>query len=143
MQCLIVLETVDVVESALACVVRQVESESPVESDDEEVEVVSYAYTGSDGYLSEEAVEAEDAWFEEVFHGLFLTHVDVIVPHVASVEEESRREASEEASPVFEVGHEFDVSVVEDVVVLTVAEIGRSSRSDASYGEGKLLAPPT
>ena len=54
-----VFETTNVVITRLACVVRQVESESPVESDDEEVEVVSYASTGSDGYLFEEAVEAE------------------------------------------------------------------------------------
>ena len=48
MQGLIVLETVNIIESALASVERQMKPHAPVETDDKEVEVVTYAHTRAD-----------------------------------------------------------------------------------------------
>ena len=43
-----VLETVNIIESALACVERQMKPHAPVKTDDKEVEVVTYAHTRAD-----------------------------------------------------------------------------------------------
>ena len=50
MECLIVLKTVDIVESTLPCVKRSVKTYSPVETDNKEIESVKDAKACANSY---------------------------------------------------------------------------------------------
>ena len=59
---LVALEAVDIEIAGLSGVVRQVEGETPVETDNEETEVVADAKTCAEGLLTEEVAQFEVAW---------------------------------------------------------------------------------
>ena len=55
------LETLDVIEAGLACIVWQVEGNTPIETDNEEAEVVADAKTCAEGLLTEEVAQLKVA----------------------------------------------------------------------------------
>lgn len=57
MQCLGILETIDIVETAPSCIVRNMQTDAPIDTNHEETEIVAQADTCAEGYLSEETVE--------------------------------------------------------------------------------------
>ena len=59
MEGLVLLESIGIEEARLACFVRHVETDSPVETDDEEIEVVTDTNTCADSHLAEEILQTE------------------------------------------------------------------------------------
>ena len=62
MEGLVALEAVDIEVAGLGGVVRQMEGDTPVETDNEETEVVTDAETGTESLLTEEVAQFEVAW---------------------------------------------------------------------------------
>ena len=101
MEGLVAAEAIDIEVSGTAGFVGQVKADAPVETDDEEVEVVADADAGADGELAEEILQTEVAGREGLFHVRVVIMVAGRRPHVAGIEEEGAVEVAEELAAVF------------------------------------------
>ena len=129
MEGLVAAEAIDIEVSGTAGFVGQVKADAPVETDDEEVEVVADADAGADGELAEEILQTERA-------GGVVGLVGVVVgrrPYVAGIEEEGAVEVAEELAAVFEVADELVAAVAHEVVGGVVAETLDITGSDAAH----------
>ena len=133
-QGLIVLEAVDVVESALACVVRHVKTDTPIQAQHQEFEVVTETDARAHCQLAIEAAEAEIARLHRLCKALL---IDVVVPHIASIEKQGGVETAKQATAVFKVEPQLDVTVLEHVGHLAVAGVQhKPARTHPTQGEG-------
>jgi len=133
---LVAAEAVDVEVAGTAGVVGQVEADAPVETDDEEVEVVAEPDAGTQCELAEEVLQPEVAGREGLLHIRVVVMVAGRRPDVAGIEEDGSLEVAEELGTVLEVGDELDRAVAEYVVEGMLAETLHGSRTHATYGEG-------
>ena len=121
-----VLEAGNVVPAAAASVVRRVQADAHVETDDDEVEVVAQARARADSQLAEVL-------------GVELTAGAVGVfarePHVAGIEEHRAVEAAEEPRAQFDVGFKFHVARLVHIGVFAVGGT-EVAWADAAHREG-------
>ena len=132
---LVAVEAVEVEESALLGLVRHVQTDTPVESEDEEIEVVAYSHARSHGHLVEDALELELGVDQEVVEFIVVKLQLVDVPHVSGIEEEGSMEVAEESLAVFEVSQKLHVAVLEEVGCLRIVESGEVAGAYAADGE--------
>ena len=74
-----VAEALDIVETTLACVVRNVQPDTPIHTDNEQTHIVSQAYTGSYRHLRYEVLELELR--------VRSAGIGMYRPHIAGIEE--------------------------------------------------------
>lgn len=135
MEGLVAAEAVDVEVAGTAGVVGQVEADAPVETDDEEVEVVAQSDAGAQCELAEEVLQPEVAGREGLLHIRVVVMVAGRRPDVAGIEEDGSLEVAEELGAVLEVSDELDRAVAEYVVEGMLAKTLHGSRTHATYGE--------
>ena len=78
-----VAEFGDIIESALSRVVRQMETNTEVETKHEEVKIIAHSKSGAESYLPPEILDAEHS----VLFG-FLVEIVFQIPHIAGIKEE-------------------------------------------------------
>ena len=124
------------------------ETEAPVDADDEEIEVVAQSDACARGQLAGQAGETGAGIGEgrvPLVDGLLLGGGEAVglvdghvcaAPHVAGIEEEGSVEAGEEAAAILEVEHQLRVAVLHEIGHLAVAQSGKGAGADAAHGEG-------
>ena len=134
MQSLSILETPDVVESALARVVRNMQTDAPVEPDDEEVQVVAQPDTSSHSKVFERAPEFEIRIIK-LFIDFLVAEIAVNIPDIAHVQEDGTFQITRQTCPIFKITLQLHVTILHQIRVLSVFIAGENARSEASDGE--------
>ena len=138
MEGLTILETSHIKEAALASLVGHMKGDTPVDTDNQEVEIVAQADTCADGELLEEILHLKLCTLVECSIGV-IALIILEVPHVTYVEEHSAVEVAEEFLTILQVGYELEVTILYQIGTFTsTASVDghELTRSDATHGEG-------
>ena len=126
-----VLELGDVVVGGFACVVRQMEAKSEVESENEEVEVVAKSEACTD---SKRVEKSSIPYLATHLIGVF-THE----PHVSCIDEESSLEGIDDGETVFDIHLQLDVaclSQIEIQIVILETSWTNTTNREGTYAVG-------
>ena len=107
MEGLTILETTHIKEAALASLVGHMKGDTPVDTDNQEVEVVAQTDTSANGKFLEEVLHLKLRTLIECGIGV-VTLIILEVPHVTYVEEHSAVEVAEEFLTILQVGYELE-----------------------------------
>ena len=137
MQRLVAAELVNVVESALGCLVGNMQADTPVDAKNEEVEVVTQSHASTQGHLLEELTKTESA-VDIADSKHLIVHVEILEsPHVAGIEEHGSMQIAEESLAILQIGLELDITILHDVrelpALLMVTR--KAPRTNATQGE--------
>ena len=111
------------------------QTQSPVESQNEEVEVVAQSETCSQCYLLGEVLQTEARILEDVVCGIVIV-VLIEIPYVTGIEEDSTVEAAKQLAAILQVAHQFDVAILQEVGVGFVVYSWEGARSYGTDSEG-------
>ena len=123
----IIFELTNVEVGGNACVVGDMDADTEVETQDEEVEVVTDAETCTDSKVFEEFTGSE--------FSTRMIRVVVHEPHIASIDKEGTLDGVEDGESVFGIKLQFEVARLVEIGA-TFLFVIIASRPDATNGEG-------
>ena len=131
---LAVAETRNVIETIFPGVVRQMKADTPVESENEELEVIPQSNACAYSHLAEELAHLEELGIGLVCI-IICQIIKIDVPNIAGIEENSALEIPEKAGAVFQVGLQLDVTVLKEIGKRRIVKRDEIARTYASGGE--------
>ena len=135
MQGLSVTKAAYIIESALSCVIGHMQTDTPVETEHKEIEVVTQADTRTQRHLTIEPVELKGRSIHSGIGGgipLVLLHG----PHISSIEEDGTIQSIEQSGAVFKVPQQLHITVLEQIREASLLHRLEVTRPDTSHGEG-------
>lgn len=135
MESLIVLEAVVVEIARLARIERHVQTDTPIETQNEEIEVVTQSDTGVQRQIVEETAKRE-LTIGKYSTGVFVLIILIEVPDVTGIEEESTMKTAKQLATVFEVAYKLDIAILHEVGNGLIAIARETTRTYATNGEG-------
>ena len=115
MESLIVLEAVVVEIARLARIERHVQTNTPVKTQNEEIEVVTKSDTRSYRQIAEKAAKTETAVFIHFLQLLYIIERFIGKPHVTSIEEHSTMKVAKQLATIFKVTNELDITITQQI----------------------------
>ena len=115
MQRLVAAELIDVVEAALRGLIRNMQTYTPVKSQDEKVEVVAQTDACSHRHLLKEFTEMEISLFK---HNGKVIDADLQIftkPHVTGIEEHGAMQVAKQPLAIFQVGLQLHITILQEI----------------------------
>ena len=127
MQTLGILEPTDVIDATLACIIRNMQTDTPVDTYYKHTHIITHTNTGAYRQLPEELVYIKLA-----------ERIVLMVaqgPHITCIQEKGSIEIAPNLLTVFQVHQILDVARLVDIRILAVGRLV-SARSDAPHIKG-------
>ncbi len=115
MECLAVLEAIEVKETRLSRFVRNMQCKAPIKTENEEVEVVTQSDTCSQCHITEEILQGELGVLIAVLPFIQIVGTVLEVPHITGIQEEGAIEITKQLRTILQVAHKFDVAILHEV----------------------------
>lgn len=127
MQTLGILEPTDVIDATLACIIRNMQTDTPVDTYYKHTHIITHTDTGAYRQLPEELayIKLAERTVLMVTQG----------PHITCIQEKGSIEIAPNLLTVFQVHQILDVARLVDIRILAVGRLV-SARSDASHIKG-------
>ena len=136
MECLAVLEAVNVKEARLSCLVRYMQCKAPIKTENEEVEVITQSDTCSQCHITEEILQRELGVLIAVLSFIQIVGTVLEVPYITGIQEKGAMEITKQLRTILQVTHKFDVAILHEVRDGFVFITGETARTQSANGEG-------
>ena len=105
------LEALHIIEARLACIVRHMQCQAPIQANNQEIQVVTDAKTCTYSLLTEEVAELKATWLINCVHIGIAEAGTWLCPHITGIEEDGTIQVAKQLSAVLKVTDKLDRTI--------------------------------